>query len=154
VNVVDRKMQLRIASKEPVTAAIEAQIGQRVRDFEDYVNSLPGCTRYLQHLRFIVIARAGRVRIHLDLPGGDLTIDQQDRSNLSRAIDEAFTAARTKLEQYVSGLRSEAKPPGCCPDIRVSTIFDECYGVLETPDGREVVFLRGPAAHPLTREAC
>jgi ribosome-associated translation inhibitor RaiA len=145
VNVVERKLQLRIASKEPVTAAIEAQIGQRVRDFEDYVNRLPGCTRYLQRLRFIVIAKAGRVRIHLDLPGNDLTIDKQDRSNLSRAIDEAFSAARTKLKEYVNGLRSEAKMQGCCPDVRVSTILDECYGVMETPDGREVNFLRAPS---------
>lgn len=147
-------MQLRIASKEPVTAAIEAQIRQRVRDFEDYVNTLPGCTRYLRRLRFIVIAKAGRVRIHLDMPGDDLTIDKQDRSNLSRAIDDAFAVARTKLEQYVSRLRAEAKIPGCCPDVRVSTILDECYGVLETPDGREVNFLRGPLAHSSTREAC
>ena len=154
VNVEDRKLQLRIASKEPVTAAIEAQIRQRVSDFEDYVNSLPGCTRYLQRLRFIVIARAGRVRIHLDMPGDELTIDRQDRSNLSRAIDDAFTAARLHLQKYVSGLRAEAKIQGCCPDVRVSTILDECYGVLETPDGREVNFLRGPLAHPTTREAC
>lgn len=154
VNVEDRKLQLRIASKQPVTAAIEAQIRERVRDFEDYVNGLPGGTRCLRRLRFIVIAKAGRVRIHLDLPGDELTIDKQDRSNLSRAIDDAFTAARTKLEQYVSSLRAESKPHGCCPDVRVSTILDECYGVLETPDGHEVNFLRDPLAHPTTREAC
>ena len=152
---MERKLELRIASKEPVTVAIEAQIGRRVRDFEDYVNSLPGCTRYLRHLRFIVIAKAGRVRIHLDLPGDDLTIDKQDKSNLSGAIDDAFAAARLQLQKYVDGLRSEAKIQGCCPDVRVSTILDDCYGVLETPDGREVNFLRAPlAAHPITREAC
>ena len=152
---MERKLQLRIASKEPVTAAIEAQIGQRVRDFEDYVNSLPGCTRYLEHLRFIVIAKAGRVRIHLDLPGDDVTIDRQDRPNLSRAIDDAFAVARAKLGEYVRGLRSDAKIQGCCPDVRVSTILDECYGVLETSDGREVNFRRALlAAHSLTRQAC
>jgi hypothetical protein len=147
-------MPLRITSNEPVTAAIETQIGQRVRDFEDYVNSLPGCTRYLRRLRFIVIAKAGRVRIHLDLPGDDLTIDKQDSANLPRAVDDAFAAARRKLEQYVSGLRSEGKIHGRCPDVRVSTILDECYGVLETPDGREVNFLRGPVTHPSSSEAC
>jgi ribosome-associated translation inhibitor RaiA len=142
-------LQLQIASTEPpFTAAIETQIRQRVRELEDYVNSLPGCTRYLRHLRFIAIAKAGRVRIHLDLPGDDLTIDKQDRSDLSHAIDEAFSTARIKLEEYVNNLRSEAKIQGCCPDVRVSTILDECYGVLETPDGREVNFLRGPLAAP------
>ena len=150
-------MQIRIASEEPaVTAAIETQIRQRVRELEDHVNNLPGCTRCLHHLRFIAIAKAGRFRIHLVMLGDELTIDKQNAADLSQAIDEAFTAARIKLEEYVGKLRHEAKIQGRSPDVRVSTIFHDCYGLLETPDGREVNFrFRGPlAGHPLTREAC
>jgi len=149
-------MQIQIASTDSaVTAAIETQIHQRIRELEEYVNNLPGCTRCLQHLRFIAIAKAGRVRIHLDMPGDDVTVDKQNPADLSQAIDEAFTAARAKLEEYVGKLRHEAKIHGRSPDVRVSTIFDNCYGVLETPDGREVNFCRGPLpAHPKVREAC
>lgn len=149
-------MQIRIASKEPaVTAAVETQILQRVRELEEYVNVLPGCTRSLRHLRFIAIARAGRVRIHLDMTANEVTIDKQNPADLAQAIDEAFNAARIKLEEYVERLRHEAKIQGGSPDVRVSTIFHDCYGVLETPDGREVNFRSDSlAAHPLTREAC
>jgi ribosome-associated translation inhibitor RaiA len=140
-------MQLRIASKEPpVTAAIERQIRQRVSELEEHVNNVPGCTRCLRHLRFIAIARAGRVRIHLDMPGSEVTIDKQNPAGLSQAIDEAFSAARVRLEEYVAKHRREANDRGRSPDVRVSTIFHDCYGVLETPDGREVNFHRSPFA--------
>lgn len=149
-------MHLQIASTEPaVTAAIETRIRESVKDLEEYVNSLPGCTGCLRHLRFLVLARAGRVRIHLDMPGDELTIDKQNLADLSQAIHDAFSGARAKLEEYVARLRHHAKVQGRSPDVRVSTIFHDCYGVLETPDGREVNFRRSPfAAHPTINEEC
>jgi ribosome-associated translation inhibitor RaiA len=135
-------MQLQINSGElATTEVIETQIRQRVKALEDYVNGLTGCTRCLEHLRFIVIAKAGRIRIHLDVPGGDLTIDKQNSVDLSSAIDEAFAATRIKLEEYVRKLRHDVATQGRAPDVRVTTIFPpDGYGVLETLDGREVHF--------------
>ena len=69
-----------------MTEAVETQILAHVKALEDYVNGLTGCTRCLQHLRFIVIEKAGRVRIHLDVPGGELTIDKQNSVDLPLAI--------------------------------------------------------------------
>ena len=137
-------MQLEINSPElAMTAAVEKQIHQQVKALEDYVNGLTGCTRCLEHLRFIVIAKAGRVRVHLDVPGGELTIDKQNSTDLSLAIDEAFAATRIKLEEYVRQLRHDVKIQGRSPDVRVTTIFPpDGYGVLETLDGREVYFRR------------
>jgi ribosome-associated translation inhibitor RaiA len=154
----EEKMHLQIASTEPaVAAALETQIRRRVKELEDYVNNLPGCTRCLQHLRFIVVAKAGRIRIHLDVPGGEFTIDKQNSTDLSRAIDEAFAATRVKLEEYVHRTRHDATSPVASPDVRVSTIFTpEGYGILETLDGREVNFRfrsGAPAADPTRREA-
>lgn len=124
-----------------MTEAIETQILAHVKALEDYVNGLTGCTRCLQHLRFIVIEKAGRVRIHLDVPGGELTIDKQNGVDLPLAITQAFTAARVKLEEYVHRTRHDAKIQGRSPDVRVTTIFPpDGYGVLETTDGREVHF--------------
>jgi hypothetical protein len=132
-------MQLEISSTE--SAAVETQIKNHVAALEDYVNSLAGCTRCLEHLRFIVVAKTGRVRVHLDVPGGELTIDKQNTSDLSRAIDESFAATRIKLEEYVHKLRHDVKIQGRAPDVRVTTIFPpDGYGVLETLDGREVYF--------------
>ena len=80
-------MQLQINSSESaMTEAVETQIREQVKALEDYVNGLTGCTRCLEHLRFIVIAKAGRVRIHLDVPGRDLTIDRQNSDDLSAAM--------------------------------------------------------------------
>jgi hypothetical protein len=124
-----------------MTVAIETQIRLCVKALEDYVNGLTGCTRCLEHLRFIVIAKAGRVRVHLDVPGQVLTIDRQNRTSLSSAIDEAFAATRIKLDEYVHQLHHDVASQGRAPDVRVTTIFPpDGYGVLETLDGREVYF--------------
>lgn len=134
-------MQLVIRSTE--SAAVEAQIKEHIAELEKYVNSLTGCTRCLEHLRFIVIAKLGRVRVHLDVPGGELTIDKQNRTDLSSAIDEAFAATRVKLEDYVHKVRHDVKIQGRAPDVRVTTILPpDGYGLLETLDGREVHFRR------------
>jgi ribosome-associated translation inhibitor RaiA len=135
-------MRLQINAGElAMTEAIETRIRQRVKALEDYVNGLTGCTRCLEHLRFIVIAKAGRVRVHLDVPGNELTIDRQNSADLPAAIDEAFAATRIKLEEYVHNLRHDAASQGRAPDVRVTTIFPpDGYGVLETLDGREVHF--------------
>ena len=135
-------MQIQIgAAESEITEAVETQIIAHVKALEDYVNDLTGCTKCLQHLRFIVIEKAGRVRIHLDVPGGELTIDKQNSVDLPLAITEAFTAARVKLEEYVHRTRHDVKIQGRSPDVRVTTIFPpDGYGVLETLDGREVYF--------------
>ena len=135
-------MQIQIgASESAITETVETQIIAHVKALEDYVNDLTGCTRCLQHLRFIVIEKAGRVRIHLDVPGGELTIDKQNSVDLALAITEAFTAARFKLEEYVHKTRHDVKIQGRSPDVGVTTIFPaDGYGVLETLDGREVYF--------------
>jgi hypothetical protein len=137
-------MQIQIgASESELTDTVETQIMAHVKALEDYVNGLTGCTRCLQHVRFIVLEKAGRVRIHLGVPGGELAIDKQNSKDLPRAITEAFTAARQKLEVYVHQLRHDVKIQGRAPDVRVTTIFrPDGYGVFETIDGREVYFHR------------
>jgi ribosome-associated translation inhibitor RaiA len=137
-------MQLQITSSEfAMTEAVEALIRKQVEALEGYVNGLTGCTRCLQHLRFIVIAKAGRVRIHLDVPGGELTIDKLNSIDLLVAIEEAFAAARVKLEEYVHKLRHDVKTEEFSPHTRATTIFPtDSYGFLETLDGREVYFRR------------
>ena len=146
-------MQLHITQSESeMTEAVEPQILAHVKALQDYVNGLTGCTKCLQHLRFIVIEKAGRVRIHLDVPGGELTIDKQNSVDLSSAINEAFAATRIKLEQYVHKLRHDVEPQSFSPDVRVTTIFPpDGYGFLETPDGREVYFRPSRSAECLHR---
>ncbi len=140
-------MQIQIGSSESaMTEPVETQVLAHVKALEDYVNGLTGCTRCLQHLRFIVIEKAGRVRIHLDVPGGELTIDKQNSVDVPMAITAAFAAARDKLEEYVHTLRHDVEIQGRSPDVRVTTIFPpDGYGVLETLDGREIYFRRGAA---------
>ena len=70
-------------------------------------------------------------------------VDKKNSVELMLAINEAFAAARIKLEEYVHKVRHDMKINGPSPDVRVTTIFPtDGYGVLETLDGREVQFRR------------
>ena len=149
-------MQIQIgASESEITEAVETQIIAHVKALEDYVNDLTGCTKCLQHLRFIVIEKAGRVRIHLDVPGGELTIDKQNSVDLPLAITQAFTAARVKLEEYVHKTRHDVKILGVLLTSGSPPFFLQMAMAswrLST-GGKSVFVLTVPPAHAAMRPA-
>ena len=50
-----------------------------------------------------------KVRIHLGVPGSEITIDRQEEQDLTAAIHAAFDAARRKLQDYARTRRGEVK---------------------------------------------
>ena len=149
-------MQIQIgASESEMTEAVETQILAHVKALEDYVNDLTGCTKCLQHLRFIVIEKAGRVRIHLDVPGGELTIDKQNSVDLPLAITQAFTAARFKLEEYVHKLRHDVKIQGVLLTSGSPRFFRRTVTACwrHATGGKSIFVLTVPPAHAATRPA-
>jgi len=49
------------------------------------------------------------VRIHLGVPGSEITIDRQQEADLTAAIHAAFDAATRKLQEYARTRRGEVK---------------------------------------------
>jgi hypothetical protein len=47
------------------------------------------------------------VRIHLGVPGSEITIDRQKESELTASIHAAFDAARRKLQEFARTRRGE-----------------------------------------------
>ncbi len=50
-----------------------------------------------------------KVRVHLAVPGSELTIDRQREDDLPAAIHAAFDAATRKLQDYAEMRRGEVK---------------------------------------------
>ncbi len=50
-----------------------------------------------------------KVRIHLGVPGNEITIDRQEEQDLTAAIRAAFDAAKRKLQDYARTRRGEVK---------------------------------------------
>ena len=50
-----------------------------------------------------------KVRIHLGVPGNEITIDRQQEDDLTAAIHAAFDAAERKLREYARTRRGEVK---------------------------------------------
>lgn len=81
------------------------------------------------------------VRIHLGVPGGELTVDRQPAESVDVALREAFDAARRQLQDQWRLQRGEVKNHEPRPEGRVIRLFpEEGFGFLLTPDGREIYF--------------
>ena len=50
-----------------------------------------------------------KVRVHLAVPGNELTVDRQREDDLTAAIHSAFDAATRKLQDYARTRRGEVK---------------------------------------------
>ena len=107
------------------------------------------------------------VRIDLRVPGGELVVKHEpslhtslqklDKAKVAkgnelgrihrdprRAISDAFSAMRRKLQDYVRVRRGKVKKHvDSLPTATVETLFpDEGYGFLATSDGKQVYFHR------------
>lgn len=81
------------------------------------------------------------VRLHLGVPGGELTVDRQEGENPTAALRQAFSAGRRQLQDWVRIQRRAIKRHGAQTRGKVIRLFPaEGYGFLETRDGREVYF--------------
>jgi cold shock CspA family protein len=81
------------------------------------------------------------VRIHLGVPGDELTVDRQEAESVEVALREAFDAARRQLQDHWRLQRGKVKTHEPQPQGQVIRLFPaEGYGFLLAPDGREVYF--------------
>ncbi len=84
---------------------------------------------------------AWTLRLALTVPGAVLTISRQAKPSFCDALEDAFDAARRRLEEYVHELRGDMKFHAVASCGRVTRLHGfEGFGFLCTEDGTELYF--------------
>jgi ribosomal subunit interface protein len=88
------------------------------------------------------------VRIDITVPGKEIVVSREPdqhhaHEDANVAVRDAFDAARRQLEDYVGHHRGNVKAHEVSPHGHIATLFPaEDYGIIRTPDGREIYFHR------------
>lgn len=89
------------------------------------------------------------VRVDLTVPGSEIVVNRDRQEDVYVAVQDAFGAAKRKLEDYVRRMRGDVKTHepethGC-----VVRLFAEAgYGFIEKADGGDVYFHVDNCVHP------
>ncbi len=130
--------------------ALRASIEKHAAKLERFSKSILGC--------HVVVERSEhhhhkgshyRIRVHLKVEAGDIQAsrDPAPQNKASEdpyvAVRDAFDAVRRQLEDHVRMQRGDVKTHLGQSHGRIKRIYkDADYGLLETPDGREIHFHR------------
>lgn len=129
--------------------AVAGKVRERADKLDRFSDQLIGC-------RVIIEAphrhqhKGGlyHVRIDMTVPGRELVVsrapgDNQAHQDVYVAVRDAFGAARRQLEEHTRSVRGRVKSHEVPPHGRVRQLASrEGYGIIETPDGRDVYFHR------------
>lgn len=141
-------LQITYRDMEP-SEAVEANIREKVNKLEQFIDNITSC-------RVVIEAphkhhhqgRLFSIRIDITLPGEEIVVTRSPdkhhaHEDIYVSIRDAFNAARRQLEDYVRRRRGEIKTHESEAYGAIKNLFPyEDYGVIETPDGREVYFHR------------
>jgi len=130
----------------PPSPAVEAELREKVDKLTQFYDKIMSC--------HVVVASPHRhhqkgklynVRVDLTVPGGEVVVNRESgkpgaHHDVYVAIRDAFDAARRQLQEYSRRRRGEVKAHEPEAVARVSKLFPEGYGFIETPDGRELYF--------------
>ena len=84
---------------------------------------------------------AWALRIALTVPGDELVVTRQAKPTFREALDDAFDAARRRLQDFARELRGDVKLPADAPQGQVTRLFSyEGYGFITAEDGHEIYF--------------
>ena len=133
----------------PPSEAVDANIRERVQKLEHFADNITSC-------RVVIEAphkhkHQGQLfSIHVDitLPGQEIVVSRQPDNHHAHediyvAIRDAFDAARRQLEDHSRRHRGKVKYHEPEPHGLIKKLIpDENYGVIQTPDGREIYFHR------------
>jgi len=116
---------LKIVSRDfSLTDPIEDQIRKHAEALETFFDHLTGCDIVIEAPAVHHHRKGGpfNVRIILDVPRTQLTVNHQHAEDLSVAVRDAFDAARRKLEDYVRELRGDVKSHTTAAELTKTSI--------------------------------
>lgn len=119
--------------------AVIHAMAERLTDFYDRVTSCRVAVEVLHRRMHEPVEY--HVRVDVTVPGSELLISRQAGEDLLSATQQAFEAARRRLQDHARVRRGSVKTHAEAPYAWVTKLFPlEGYGFLETPDGREIYF--------------
>jgi len=137
-------LPLRIAVRNTeLSPARETDIRRRVARLTRHYDRIMKCvvTVEVPQRRRRSDAAQYRVRLDLTLPKGELAITRQPRADLRTALQDTFSTAQRRLEDYARRLHGAVKSHEPPPIGRVSQYYPlGGYGFIEAPDGHELYF--------------
>ena len=128
-----------------LTADQEAVVHSAVAGLERFFSRLVACRAVVSvpHRRPAGAPVAWTMRLSLTVPGGELAITRKAKPSFREAVDDAFDAARRRLQDYARELRGDVKVRAGEQRGRVSRLLSyEGYGFLAAEDGGEIYFHR------------
>jgi cold shock CspA family protein/ribosome-associated translation inhibitor RaiA len=137
-------LQITVRNTE-LSPGAEADIRKRIAQLSRYHERIGSCrvTIEVPQRRRKSDAACYSVRLDITVPGGELVVDRQPREQLRTALQEAFSSARRRLQDYARRQQGAVKTHEPQPIGRVSQYYPlGGYGFIETPDGDEVYFDR------------
>lgn len=96
-------LQARIAVRNvELPAEAEADLRERITGLSRYYDRITSCvvTIDVPQRRRKIDALKYRVRLEIVLPGGEIVINRQPCDELRTAVQDAFSAARRRLQTY------------------------------------------------------
>lgn len=133
----------------PRSEAVEARIKEKAEKLDKFYDRIMSCRVVVQapHTHHHQ-GKLFSVRIDITVPNGELVVSKDHHDNHAHedvyvAIRDAFAAAQRQLQNYVRKLRKEIKTHDAPPHGRITELNPNMdYGVIHTPDGREIYFHR------------
>jgi ribosomal subunit interface protein len=127
----------------PESEAIETRIRDKVAKLDRFHSRIMSCRVTVespQHRK-----HQGKLySVHVDIKvpgGGQLVVNRVQDEDVFVAIRDAFDAAARQLEDHNRIRRGDVKNHGVAHHARVARLFPaQGYGILETPDRREIYF--------------
>jgi ribosome-associated translation inhibitor RaiA/cold shock CspA family protein len=120
-----------------------ADIRRRVESLRRYFDRITSCrvTVEVPQRRRRTDRKLYGVRVALTVPLGSIAIDRQPRQTLETALDDAFQAARRRLQDHARRMRGAQKAHGEPSLGRVVEWYaGPGYGFLETKAGERFYF--------------
>lgn len=144
------KLPLQIAFRnlEP-SLPVEQNIRERAEKLDQFYDQIMSCRVMVeaQHKHHHQ-GNTYHVRIDMTVPGDELVVSRDPGKDHAHedvyvAIRDAFDAARRQLEDFNRRQRQDVKSHEMPAHGQVAMLNrEEGYGMIETPDGREVYFHR------------
>lgn len=141
-------LKINFRHMEP-SEALEEKIREKAHKLEQFSQHITSCrvTIDLEHKHHHQ-GKLFSVKLDITVPGKEIVIDRHPGKHHAHedvyvALRDAFDAAKRQLEDYVRKQHNKVKTHETVPHGTIKELFPyEDYGVIETPDSREIYFHR------------